>query len=1115
MDAPVRIWDELVELQTYGVGAPDANPMFLEQRVYQGSSGAMYPLALIDKVLDEPRPEPHRAVFLENRYLKVMVLPGLGGRVHMALDKTNGYAFVYHNHVIKPALVGLAGPWISGGIEFNWPQHHRPSTYEPLEWTVETHGDGSMTVWCGEIERMSRMKGAAGFTLHPDKAVLEVRVRMQNRMPYAQSFLWWANPAVHANDDYQSVFPPDVHGVFDHGRRDVSEFPIARGTYYKVDYSAGVDISRWRNIPVPTSYMAAHSDCDFLGGYDHGRRAGMLHVADHHLSPGKKQWVWGNGEFGLAWDRQLTDADGPYLELMAGVYTDNQPDFTWIQPFESKTFSQYFLPYKEIGYVRNASADFLLSLALDAGQARVGVYATGLEPGTGIRLTAGGEPLAQWTVDLDPERPFLETVELPAGTREEDLRLAVLRADGVEALGYQPAGPGAAPALEPACPVQPPADLPSCEQLYLTAQHLEQYRHATVEPMPYYQEALRREPGDSRCSTALGLLLLKRGRFREAEGHFRAAVATLTRHNANPAQGEAHFHLGHALLLQGRDREACDALSKAAWCAPVKDAAHTLLAQLDARRGQLDGALRHLDLALERNSLNYLARGLRAAVLRRLGRDAAARDEAGRLVRDEPLDHAARFELALLDRTEDRWQALERLARRHAPTILEVALPYAACGFYPEALRLLGLAEDAQGRVQGPEAQLVPYYRAWFLHRSGAPEAAASLAQARAQDMDGCFPNRLEDFQLLDWALAQDGPDPGAGYALGNWLYARREHARAVQAWEGSRGARPGFPTVWRNLGLAAYNRGRDGAEAVRCYREALRLDPGDARILFELDQLEKLTGTAPAERLRRLDRSPGLVAARDDLSLERAALLNLAGRCGEALALLEGRLFHPWEGAEGKVTAQYALARLGQSRRALAEGRWPDALAEADLAMAYPPNLGEARLAGMVDSDAHFHAGLALGSMAEAGGAAARFEAGAQARFELSGTRYYNDQPPEMAFYGTLCLAALGREETARERFQAMAASDASGAGADFFAVSRPEFLVFEPDPERQARLQARFISGLGQLGLGRTRIAGEAFRAVLAVDPAHAQAQALLQQIESGFWARFVLARVQAGAR
>jgi tetratricopeptide (TPR) repeat protein len=664
--------------------------------------------------------------------------------------------------------------------------------------------------------------------------------------------------------------------------------------------------------------------------------------------------------------------------------------------------------------------------------------------------------------------------------------------------------------------VRTPEEVPSIEQLYLTAQHLEQYRHATVEPMPYYREALRREPGDSRCNTALGLLLLKRGRFAQAEACFRAAVATLTGFNPNPAQGEAHFHLGHALLLQGRDREAYDALSKAAWCAGVKDAAHTLLAQLDARRGRLEDALGHLDLALERNRLNYLARGLRAAVLRRLGRETAARDEAERLVRDEPLDHAARFELALLDGTGDRWRALERLARAHAPTILEVALPYAACGFYPEALRLLQLAGDPP--VQGPDAQLVPYYRAWFLHRSGAPQAA-SLAQARAQDMDGCFPNRLQDFQLLEWALAQDGADPGAGYALGNWLYSRREHPRAIQAWEGSRGARPGFPTVWRNLGLAAWNRGRDGAEAVRCYREALRLDPGDARILFELDQLEKLLGAPPAERLQRLDRSPGLVAARDDLSLERAALLNLAGRPGEALALLEGRRFHPWEGAEGKVTAQYALARLSLCRRALDEGRFPDALAEADLAMAYPPNLGEARLAGMIDSDAHFHAGLALRAMAkagrgEAGGAQARFEAGAQARFELTGTRYYTDPAPENVFYGTLCLAALGREATARERFLAMAGSGASGAGTDFFAVSLPEFLVLEPDPERQARLQARFTSGLGLLGLGRTGPAAEAFRAVLAEDPAHGPAQALLQQLESGFWARSVLALAQAGA-
>ena len=70
-----------------------------------------------------------------------------------------------------------------------------------------------------------------------------------------------------------------------------------------MDYSAGVDISRYKNIPVPTSYMAYKSDYNFVGGYDHGVQAGLLHVANHHVSPGKKQWTWGNGEFGQAWDR--------------------------------------------------------------------------------------------------------------------------------------------------------------------------------------------------------------------------------------------------------------------------------------------------------------------------------------------------------------------------------------------------------------------------------------------------------------------------------------------------------------------------------------------------------------------------------------------------------------------------------------------------------------------------------------------------------------------------------------------------------------------------------------------------------------------------------------------
>ena len=156
-----------------------------------------------------------------------MILPELGGRIQRALDKTNGYDFVYYNRVIKPALVGLAGPWISGGIEFNWPQHHRPSTFMPVDCTFCENPDGSATVTIGETDRINGTKGNASMTLYPDKAYIEIRGRLFNPTDYPQTFLWWANPAVSVNDNTFSVFPPDVNAVMDHGKRAVSTFPIA------------------------------------------------------------------------------------------------------------------------------------------------------------------------------------------------------------------------------------------------------------------------------------------------------------------------------------------------------------------------------------------------------------------------------------------------------------------------------------------------------------------------------------------------------------------------------------------------------------------------------------------------------------------------------------------------------------------------------------------------------------------------------------------------------------------------------------------------------------------------------------------------------------------------
>src|ERR1044072_2212040 len=410
---PVRLWTEPRVTPPYEPAPPDRNPMFLENRDYQGSSGKVYPLPFIDRVAESKTDRAWRTLWIENEFLRVMILPEICGRIRAIQDKTNGYDLFYHQPVIKPALVGLAGPWISGGIEFNWPQHHRPSTFSPVDFTIEEFEDGSKTVWISETELMFRTKGMAGFTLYKDKAYLEIKGRLFNPTSFPQTFLWWANPAVKVNDDYQSVFPPDVYAVFDHGKRDVSDFPIAAGTYYKVNYSPVTDISMYKNIPVPTSYMAIQSKFDFIGCYEHDTRGGMLHVANHHVSPGKKQWTWGNGDFGQAWDRNLTDEDGPYIELMTDVITDNQPDFSWLMPFEEKSFTQYFMPYRELGVVKNATRDVLMNVEKLNDELQVKVFATSAQL-LKIRITTTDQELLNEVILVSPETTYTKNIAVSA-----------------------------------------------------------------------------------------------------------------------------------------------------------------------------------------------------------------------------------------------------------------------------------------------------------------------------------------------------------------------------------------------------------------------------------------------------------------------------------------------------------------------------------------------------------------------------------------------------------------------------------------------------------------------------------------------------------------------------
>lgn len=1073
MNADIRV--ETIIIPTYGIGKADKNPMFLEKRVYQGSSGKVYPLPVVDKILDEKQDKPYTAIWLENDYIRVCVLPELGGRIQRAYDKTNGYDFVYYNEVIKPALVGLTGPWISGGIEFNWPQHHRPTTFGPVDYRTVKNEDGSVSAELSEVDQMYGTKGKMTFTLYPNRAYIEIKGQLYNRTHLPQTFLWWANPAVSVNDDTQSVFPPDVCAVYDHGKRDVSKFPIATGVYYKHDYGAGVDISRYKNIPVPTSYMCAGSDYDFVGGYDYGKKAGILHIADHHVSPGKKQWTWGCGDFGQAWDRNLTDRNGPYIELMTGMYCDNQPDFSWLMPFEEKTFTQYFMPYKQVGYVKNASRDCVINLEVKDGRARIAVYTTRLFEGARVTLTADGKTIWEKTADLSPVQLLEE--EIAIGVPETRLTLEVYAASGRRLLSYTPRAADIEKIPDPMPPAKMPEEINTNEELYLTGLHLEQYRHATYLPDPYYLEALKRDPGDIRANNAYGMLLLRRGRFSEAEKYFRAAILRMTGRNPNPYDSEAWLNLGLSLRFQGREDEAYDAFFKAVWTAPEKEAGYYHIACIDCRRGDHDLALEHIGQSLVKNGHNLKARALKGLILDSLGLE----KEAGRWFEEnltvDAFDYVSRIE------SGDLTGAL-RLMGSRASSYIECAIDYAEAGYWDKAVFILECCPAP--------TPMVWYHLALYAARTGDEGyAAQALENAAGADSLYCFPNRLEDIIALRYAIEHHDSDAKAPYYLGCLWYDRRQYEEAIACWERSAELDDSFPTVWRNLSLAYFNRRGEGEKARQCMERAFALDETDARVLLELYQLYGKLNHSTEERFALLDAHRETAFLRDDLYTEYCALLNSMEKYQQALDLLMSRTFHPWEGGEGKVTAQYTAALTGLAIRALQSGSAAEAKELLERALVFPHNLGEGKLEGAKDNNLHYWLGIAERALGNEASARQHFEQAAAGNEEPASALYYNDQPADMILYQGLANRSLGRDEQARGRFYRLISYGEKHyydqVKMDYFAVSLPDLQLFDEDLSLRSRAHCEYLIALGSLGLGDKERAEKCFRAVLDINRAH----------------------------
>ncbi len=1099
------ITEQKLTIPTYLLKDSESLPLFLEKRAYQGSSGKVYPYRVADQLSEQKVEQVYQAVVLENRYLKITILPELGGRIQAAYDKIKGRHFVYHNQVIKPALVGLTGPWISGGIEFNWPQHHRPSTFEAVEYRLEESGeseDGSVAVYLGELERMNGLQQCLAIRLRPEHNYLELKGRIFNTSALPQTFLWWANPAVKAEGGHQSIFPPDVNAVYDHGKRDVSRFPIAIGEYYKADYSAGVDISRYDNIAVPTSYMAWRSDYNFVGAYSHNEGGGLLHVANHHIAPGKKQWTWGNGDFGQVWDRNLTDGDGPYIELMTGVYTDNQPDFTWLSPYEEKQFTQYFMPYRELGQIQNASERVALKCELkkDAkhpdGILQLGLLAFGPEADLQLELHADSTLLHRESLHLDPEDCW--TKELPLPEEYEVLYCAVLDSERTVLLDYRLTKKSGLEEIEEipeaASRPLPPEQIQHSDELFFVGQHIEQYRNPSLEAESYYAEILRRDPKDYRANLAMGRLQLRAFRYQAALDSLEAALRRQTKRNTNPIDGEASYLKGLALLQLKREEAALSCFYKAAWSFNYKASALYYVAVIHCRRQQWSDALQAVNQSVHEQGCHWQARSLKAYILRNGNDNAAAIREAEFILSRQPLHMIALLELyfsrsAALD-IPDSW--LKQL-RHESHNLLSVAYLYQSWG----ASRT---AADVLARIPA-DSDPLQYYAQAYVAASRDQPFREYLARAEQCRNFRHFPNKEGDYAALQFAVSQN-PQSLAQYHLGNLLYDRKRYDEAFASWQ----ALPQHAPSRRNSSIYLYNKRRDTAAALKELEEALRIENSlqqtNPRMLFEYNYLLKCSRQTAAQRLDFLaSQDPDvsrLVSQRDDLLLEYLECLLIQGEYGQALSQIKVHVFHPWEGGEGKVANCYVHAAMGQAIGRFRQGHLDAAVEELRCALVYPENINEGKLPTTTDNNIYYLLGCFQYLNQEKDSAVLSWEKACLGRSDPSLTSYYNDAPLDYILYRALAHRSLGHEREAnRLSYRLLDFGERNlnrAPEADFFAVSMPDFTVYELDRQQEFREQCLFALLLGSIGLGdRSRAEGFG-RELLRENPNHLKGNLLL---------------------
>ncbi len=1049
--AAVRVWEGSTEIPTYAEGPANPNPpfdLFTFGRVN-------YPYPVRDALTDSRQTVAWRSVHLENEYLRLTVLPDLGGHVYSCVDKRTGRDMFYANTAIKKALIGYRGAWAAFGVEFNFPVSHNWMSMSPVDFATAQQPDGSGSIWVGNVDQVYGSQWRVELRLAPGRTVLEQRVELYNAGDVRHRYYWWSNAAVQAWGDSRLVYPTQVMAT--HGFTSIESWPIDR---------QGRDLSVIGNQTAgPVSLFTHLTREGFVGVYHPRTGSGTVHAADPAELPTHKVWSWGNDRDAAAWRTALSDDDSAYVELQAGLFR-NQETYAFLEPQESVRFTESWLPVRDLGGITRANTDAVLHMERTAPtRVRLAIDVTRDLPAARVIVRAGNTAPLDTSVSLSARSVWradaIDVTAAPVTVQITDAGGRIVLAHTENTFDLTPAAQVRLGAQED---TRRSRSTPRSAGDVVEEGLVDELEGRRLPALARYRAGLAQHPRSFALLKAAGRLAASLG-WPEASslekpgepGDAARAIEWLqAAHARNTTDAEVEYYLGLALAAAGRP-DAQAHLESAQRFRGTRPAASLQLARRAARAGDHAQALRHVERAIAESPRAWRLGAIEVFLLRALGRTAEARTRAQHWQGVDPASSLIRYELTRLGEEDARlWRHLAADANR----VLDLVDHYIAIGAYSDARQLL---EREYPRVESPlrepgavvpgESPLVAYYRGFVRDRLGGP-FRRDLAVARSLPTAYVFPNRRTDYRVLQSALRSDPDDPTARFLLGSRYLASGLTDAAVAAWQHARHVQERVPALHRNLGLALLHGPGNVKEAWAVLEEGTRVDGANVDVYLALDGVLSAANASPRERVEALRRFPAGDAMPSALVFKLALALAEAGEQAAAERLFHDRFFPREEGGTN-VRTVYAQVRLTSALRSAVNGHCPAALEILDSFARERPEL-PFTTAGLSDT---------LGPNVMARQAAVVEEtcgrqAAARARWERLAGPLTNGGAPIAVAIADRARRRLGRARTAAQRARLEQALDSATRTLESGGTSSPGLVEYA---------RGSLLAALGRAGESR----------------------------------------------